>query len=250
MVDVFIENPRFSIYGEIHNQIDNDAYKTISSSFQEDEIVLCEHTTHIPFLDLEDHAFKHCGFDTFLEKFKGSEWIYVKRKSEEKPVVCVDVRAENGFPLSVEEIQFEKTGLSNPISCLTFVRDVLSTAIKNKEIYKKYKKTAEMYEHLTSGIMKSYTIIMNFFRGKDEESDVFGEFDKLSVFLRRLSGLFIDIHIIDLLVKHCSENGSHISVFVGARHALTIFHILKDIGEQFENTECYTSEVCRDLVIL
>lgn len=242
MTDVLVKHPRFSIYGEIHNQIDNDIYKHIFSTFEKDEIVMCEHSTYKPFLEMEQIAFGAFDFrfGPLLKKMKGSEWIYIKQISMNKPVICVDVRVENGFPLSVEEIEFANTGLSNPISCLSFIKNVLATAIEHKEVYKKYPEAKEMYEMLTQQVMSSYKKIRDFYQEKIEETEAIQEFEKMTTTLRRLSGLLVDIYIVDQLSSHMdmeNDNGPHISIFVGARHAVTLSRLLSKYHPTTEISE-------------
>jgi hypothetical protein len=243
MTEVLVTHPRFSIYGEIHNQIDNDIYKEIFASFAKDEIVMCEHTTFQPFLDMEQKAIEKVGFSRLLNKMNGSEWIYLKCLSEQKPVIGVDVRAEKGFPLAVEETEFLTNGVSDPVQCLTFVKNVLTNAIQYKESYAKYPEIKEMYGGLTRQIMECYQQLRRIFSGDDE--DECNVIQKTSVSLKRLAGLFVDVHIMDLLTE-CLKNGDgpHISIFVGARHATTLYKVLSSSYElSYEITE-----KCKEIV--
>ena len=235
MTEVLVKHPRFSIYGEIHNAIDNRVYETIFSQFEKDEIVLCEHSTFKPFLSLEEHAIRHCGFDHLLEKMKGAEWIYLKQKSQSLPVTCVDIRVEYGFPTAVEEIEFAKSGLMKPDTCFDFIQNVLFVAASHIEKCKKYPQIQRALTIMSKDVIDRYSEIKKMFAEEVSVEEIFVKFEYLTTLLRRIAGLFVDVNIAEILEERLNDaNSPHISIFVGARHADTLYHVLSTLYENVE----------------
>ena len=234
MTEVLVKHPRFSIYGEIHNAIDNRVYEDIYSTFEKDEIVLCEHSTFKPFLALEEKAIQHCGFDHLLDKMKGSDWIYINQKSLSLPVTCVDIRVEYGFPTAAEEVEFSQHGLEDPEACVEFIYRVISTAIAHKEKCENY---PTLLPVMVKEVCDRYDEIKEMLNEEESIDEIYEHFDCLVTLLRRVAGLFVDVHILEILESHLMTNSvdsPHISIFVGARHATSMYHILSTIYDNVE----------------
>lgn len=226
-MEVIVDHPRFTIYGEIHNMIENNSkFKKAMDLFDKNEIVMCEHTTYKPFLDLEKQIFVNEGFSQLLKKMKGSEWVYLKRLSQEKPVECVDIRVDNGFPMAIEEKLFEKNGLNDLLFFVSHVKKIIGNVNHHKEFYTKHPVSKQMYKNITKGITERFKKITDI--GDDKKDDKTEDFDILCKKLNRIAGLLVDVYIFNRIESILKEKeDSHISIFVGARHALVLYEMLK-----------------------
>jgi hypothetical protein len=96
------------MYGEDHSNINNNYYKRINKTIQEDDLILVEHSTNAcEIKPEEEHLFR--------EHAKGSEWIFYTQKKLGNPnVICFDTRSENGYLNAFQEKRLFQIGFELP----------------------------------------------------------------------------------------------------------------------------------------
>ena len=101
MTKPFVVSGRYNgipitIYGEIHNRIDQSFYEGLNL---DNATVWVEHSTRLCEL-------LH-GEEKLFNGVKGLEWVWFTRTIQKKPIRCIDYRIEMGLMSRVEELQLE-----------------------------------------------------------------------------------------------------------------------------------------------
>jgi len=115
---IIVRGKSFTIYGEIHNDIDNRFYQQLYPTLDESNRILTEKTTHKPFLQTDIDALKmvHPNEKKFIDKIvKGSEWVYLTSLIRDNRAEPIDIRVENGFPDTRKESMLFDFGMTDPI---------------------------------------------------------------------------------------------------------------------------------------
>ena len=239
---IIVTGPNFTIYGEIHNMIDNQYYQQLYQTRLNNNIqttrILVEKTTHEPFLRTDYMALELISKDakTPLEKkqlqkqfvngaVKGSEWIYLTRTIDELPVERIDIRVESGFPGAAEEHACYE--MQDPVSFIQYIEQLLDVATKLKEQHK-YDKPGinEMYETLMKVIpLQLNLFIDNLTKVKpptiDEEN-----LHNICTNLKYLSALLFDSNLLNIILENNQQtHPKQLVIFVGARHALNMYEL-------------------------
>jgi hypothetical protein len=118
------------VYGEIHNQIDQDFYEGLDLG---EDTVWVEHSTRLCMLLPEE--------EFLFQKAKGLEWIWFTRTKQGNQVRCIDYRIEMGLMSRIEEIQLshQLDNIRND-AMMIYVVEVLVDHFKNMlMILKEYK---------------------------------------------------------------------------------------------------------------
>lgn len=236
---VIVTGPNFTIYGEIHNHIDNRFYQqlheTIDNSFTR---ILVEKTTHEPFLQTDFITLDNISKDgkTSLDKkqiqkrfvdevVKGSEWIYLNRIIDEQPVERIDIRVASGFPSASEEHSCFEVHGGDPVLLIKYIEHVLDVAQKRKQHFDKPSIT-EMYETLMQMIpLQLDLFIDNLTKVKPPMIDE-DNLHNICTNLKYLSALLVDSHLLNIILENNQQTTpKQLAIFVGARHALNLYEI-------------------------
>lgn len=226
---IIVTGDSFTIYGEIHNDIDNRFYERINTTFDDSDRVLVEHTTHKPFLEMEEMALRSTPDKRrLIANLKGSEWIYFTRLVESKPIEAIDIRVENGFPSAREESILPKLAENEPGKFLQFIMQKLQVIISHKKSYNK-----DGIREVFNSIHPMLKVYLTEFMKNLEESVIDLEnVDKICTTLRYLGTLFVDANLLEIILENIKKrkNKKKLSIFVGARHAINLFNFLKENG--------------------
>jgi hypothetical protein len=145
---IVVKGDSFIIYGEDHNDIDNQFYERINRTFDDTHRVLVEHTTYKPFLEIEEITLRSVADKkSLIANMKGAEWIYLTRLVDGEPVEPIDIRVENGFATARQESTLYELARIDPIQFIDFIREKVKVIGVHKESYNK------------SGIKEAYSSI-------------------------------------------------------------------------------------------
>lgn len=208
-----------TIYGETHNDIDNEFYKKIKLA---DHTVFVEHSTL--FCELKPH--EHPMFTNA----KGSEWVWFTRTRKNQPVTCVDTRLECGFPTRYEEIAMYTMPLKDLLTCVSRVMRA-ATAIEDT-----YRQIKQMFDGIMSAMKRQFLMVAMLDTSNESHITVDDQLiDKDIIFdaTRRylisnsitIASLSVDMHIVDMISQH--KGDSPISIFVGITHAVRLAEFMK-----------------------
>lgn len=215
-----------TIYGEIHNRIDQSFFQELDVG---DDTVWVEHSTALSEL--------LPGQDILFQKAKGLEWVWFTRTKEGKPVRCIDFRIEMGLMSRVEELEL-KDQLENIRSDAMMI-DATRGLIHQLEIMLTVLEETEfMWEEHGMDVNPMKTRLskrLNFMRRYSDLppelkksipfDDIFEQYMNIYEDLRRMSSMLLDIVLIQEL-KECTDK-TPIRLFVGLAHAVRLQHWLK-----------------------
>jgi hypothetical protein len=226
---IVVKGSSFTIYGEDHNDIDNQFYETINKTFDDTHRVLVEHSTYKPFLEIEEITLRSVpDKESLIAKMKGSEWIYLRRLVDEKQVEPIDIRVENGFASARQESTLYELARSDPFQFLDFIREKLKVIGVHKEAYNK-PGIKDVYHSINTEFKQHLSIFIKNLEQKVLDLD---NIDKICKNLRSLGTLFFDSNLLDIIVENNRKrtHKKHLAIFVGARHAIHLFRFLQENG--------------------
>jgi len=228
---IIVTGDSFTIYGEIHSDIDNRFYEKMIKTFDENDRILCEHTTYKPFLEKEDMALRMTRDKKgLIANMKGSEWIYFTRLVEGKQIEAIDIRVENRFPSAQEESSLPNLAEKSPFQFLTFITEKLKVIIDHKQSYNK-PGIKEVFNSIHPVLnVQIKTFFENFKKNVIDLENV----HRICTNLKYLCTLFVDSHILGIILENVKNKHKKLSIFVGARHAINLFNFLKKNGVDVE----------------
>jgi hypothetical protein len=229
------------IYGEIHNQIDNQFYKKQSFDQRKDKTVWVEHNATTPILKP--------GEEALFTRAKGSEWVWFHRVQKGLPVTCIDIRMKLGLPSAVME-----DALRIVVRIPSIYKDPVIVGIRNHYIQTHNLQDIHVFMRYLAQIIKIYKSLKNHMKVMDDlymlffreinkqfqmikrtlDSTNSEEINYPSQFLERtelivinmlrLNAFVVDAHIINLLKSY--HDTKPIAIFVGMNHACRLSRIL------------------------
>jgi len=234
---IIVKGKSFTIYGENHNDIDNKFYERMT--FDDTHRVLVEHSTYKPFLQIEEITLRSVpDKKSLIANMKGAEWIYLTRLVGGKPVEPIDIRVENGFPTARQESTLYELARSDPFQFLDFIREKLKVIAEHKEAYNK-PGIKEVYHSIHTIFKQQLGIFIKNLEQKVLDLD---NIDKICKNIRSLGTLFFDSNLLEIILANNRKrtHKKELAIFVGARHAINLFHFLQENGVkelEIEKTE-------------
>jgi hypothetical protein len=237
-----VDGTLVTIYGEIHNNIDNTFYESLDLT---DQTVFVEHSTKLCELKPHEHS--------LFKNAKGSEFIWYTRVVNKQPVTCIDTRLEDGFLSAMQETALYEVDIHDMVKVVTRLIKV-ALALKDK-----FSSIIDVYTGIVDTIKRQSVILLlldNLLKNSDSKPEIVIDgktmkpedilsFTKnfLIMNIIKLASLSVDMNIINMIHRHNEESiNSPISIFVGINHAirLSIYLNLKvitheDIFEPFMN---------------
>jgi len=237
---VIVKGPNFTIYGEIHSDIDNSFYQQLYQTIDNSSSrILVEKTTHEPFLQTDYITLEHISKDgktsssekkQIQKRFvdgvvKGSEWIYLNRIIDEQPVERIDIRVASGFPSASEERSCFEVHGDNPVLLIKYIENVLDVAQSQKQQFDNPGIT-EMYETLMQMIPLQLDLFIDNLTKVNPPTIDEDNLHNICTNLKYLSALLVDSHLLNLILENNQQRTpKQLSIFVGARHALNLHDI-------------------------
>jgi hypothetical protein len=233
---IIVRGKSFTIYGEIHTDIDNRFYEQLYPSLDESYRILVEKTTSKRFLqtDFISLALVHPNEQKFIDKtVKGSEWIFLTSLIRDNRAEPIDIRVENGFPDSRTESELFNFAMKDPIGFVKSVMEIITVITLNKKAYNK-PGIKELFDPIMAKIQKQ--IFSFLWQAKEYKIDK-DNLDNLCTHIRYIGVLFVDSHILDIILENNEEqeHKKNLAIFVGARHAINLYHFLKQNGIKEED---------------
>ena len=254
---IVVTGPSFTIYGEIHNDIDNRFYENLYKNFSHNnDYILLEKTTNSEILEKEKKTLNiipKTKIDVYLNTIGGSEWLYTKSLIDNKQFEPIDIRIENGYPSQIEIYSLDEFAEENPIMFLGFLHETIKNIDNSKEKLNR-PCIKEKYNKFLPIIHLQIKLFAENLKKKVIDIDIV---NNIKTNIQRLGVLLVDAHIIDIISENekKTENGKkHLHFFVGARHALNLYDCLKSLkmynlqiiktkkGEKIEPLEPVLSE--------
>lgn len=238
-----------TVFGEIHNIIDNKFYENIAMSKSKSKnTIFVEHPSG--FCDISKNDAK------LLIKnmnFVGSEWIWFNYTIRNKPVVCIDNRFELGLPTANEIKLAYSTPYYNNIDNIidTMMRSFL--VFKKNDVLNRFKITNELetyYNNMMTIMKKQFTELLQE-NVKYKNSSQFKKIkpmseipenissirDYLILNIMKLSAVLVDLNIVEKVKEYAtSSNKNPILIFVGAGHAYRLNKFFPQIFDQLDTT--------------
>ena len=231
MPPIIVEGPSFTIYGEIHNDIDNRFYERLYGEFDDsNDRILVEKTTYKPFLQTDLVALGMSkDKKKLISKVKGAEWIYLTRLVNDKKVEPIDIRVENGFPNAYQEHHLFDFAIEEPIDFVNFIIEITKVISAKKEYYNK-QGIKELFVSIMAQTKKQ---IISFLSESKEGKVNQDNLNNLCTHIRYLSVLFFDSNLMNMILQNNrkrKQNKKHLHIFVGARHAINLYIFLQQNG--------------------
>lgn len=226
---IVVKGDSFTIYGEDHNDIDNQFYERINRTFDDTHRVLVEHTTYKPFLEIEEITLRSVADKkSLIANMKGAEWIYLTRLVDGEPVEPIDIRVENGFATARQESTLYELARIDPIQFLDFIREKVKVIGVHKEAYNK-PGIKELYHSIHTTFKEQLSI---FIKNLEQKVLDLENIDNICKNLRSLGTLFVDSNLLDIILANNRKrkHKKNLAIFVGARHAINLFHFLEENG--------------------
>lgn len=233
---IIVSGPSFTIYGEIHNDIDNRFYENLYINFTDDDHILLEKTTDPELLELDKQALKIIpDINVYLNTIGGSEWLYTKSLIYKEQFEPIDIRIEYGYPSQIQLRSLHELAALEPLHFLAFLKEKISNIVKSKEKLKRpcIKEKFNKFVPIIQAQVKSF--ILNLQENVIDMDIV----NNIKTNLQRLGVLLVDANLIDIINENEQKrrNKKHLHIFVGARHALNLYDCLQMDNLQIIKTE-------------
>lgn len=212
------------VFGEIHNMIDNKFYENLDTKGY---TIMVEHASTLCKIAKED---KYRLFNIL----RGSDWIWYKYASRNKPIVCLDNRIEIGLPTAIEEKYILNTVNSDELHIVMecVMRSLkIFTKPEIKLLFVKAKLTPN-YTNLMNAVKQQIQILLK--AGSFDTAELLDTKNKLVQNIMKLAGILVDINVMDILKEHTSKEEKPIMIFMGAAHAYRLKMFFPDV---FTHTE-------------
>lgn len=207
-----------TIYGEIHNRIDQTFYEQLDltgkSIWVEHSTVLCELAPHQ---------------EPLFADAKGSEWIWFTRTKNKQPVECIDARIEMGLMSRIAEIgiktQFDKVTsikmMKDTIrTLLSYFQSTLSITNQLKPMWNETEEIKSDVEPLIERMKASAVEIVTDVTGKHDPDLLYDKCIQFCDDLVTANSMLLDLAIIANLDMY--EEKLPIYLFVGRNHAIRL----------------------------
>jgi hypothetical protein len=222
-------NP-ITVYGEVHNYIENNFYESLKIDKDSRLVVLVEHATVLCEMSYKEVVM-------MLNRVEGSEWIWYKLKSRKKPVICIDNRIEVGLLSSIEERYLLSSNDPNDISTLIMyamktLQKLESDSIKNIFESNTSRQVKGVYATSIKTIRKQIKMMYDLLQ--DPEGVDLDEWltvkDKIFNNIVKIASFMVDIHIVKTIQS--SREKKEIAIFVGAAHAYRLHKYFPDMFDK------------------
>jgi hypothetical protein len=223
---IIVTGPSFTIYGEIHNDIDNRFYERLYTRFTENDRVLLEKTTDPELLEMDMIGLQIMpDIEVYLDKIGGSEWMYTMGLIKGKEFEPIDIRVECGYPSQIELISLVTLADTEPFRFLDFIKKTMAMIVHHKEKVDRPGIKDKFYSFMPIMKLQFNALIENLQKGVMDLDIV----EKLKINFQRLGVLLVDAHIIDLINENSGKqkDKKHLHIFVGARHAINLYECLE-----------------------
>ena len=227
-----------TIYGEIHNTINQSFYESLDLS---DKTIWVEHSTLLCDLLPEQ--------EVLFENAKGLEWIWFTRTKTKQPVECIDVRIEIGLLSRMEELALlrELTSVETHEMMNDAIIYLITSFQRMITIFRDEDPTWELITVLEpiasrmNALAKS--ILIRFSEPHDPEKlmdDCMSLYKDMMFF----SSMLLDSIIISMLKSYTDSTPIHL--FVGLNHAIRLQHFL-DLRVQVDTDAAHKRSVLSKL---
>ena len=212
-----------TIYGEIHNQIDQSFFEELNVG---EDTVWVEHSTQLCEL--------MPGQEILFQEAKGLEWIWFTRTLEGKQVRCIDDRIKMGLMSRVEELRLKDQidHIENDDMMMVAVEALVA---QFQNVLNVIKETKNWKEHRTdvnpikTRMFDRYEDMINHLPKVMDQSIPFEEmYEKcMNIYhdLCVMSSMLLDIVLIQQLKETTDKTPIHL--FVGLAHAVRLQHWLQ-----------------------
>ena len=222
---IIVTGPSFTIYGEIHNDIDNRFYERLYTRFTKNDRVLLEKTTDPELLQMEKFSIiRNPDIQAYLDLKGGSEWMFTMGFIKGKQFEPIDIRIECGYPSQIELRDLVEFADTEPLQFLDFIKKTMVMIVHHKEkvdrpgIKDKFKSFMPIIKSQFEAFSK------NLLKGVIDLDIV----EKLKTNFQKLGVLLVDAHLIDLINENNGKRKpKHLHIFVGARHAIDLYECLE-----------------------
>ena len=213
-----------TIFGEIHNHIDQTFYDQLDLNGKS---IWVEHSTALCDLLPE--------YVQFFANAKGSEWIWFTRKQKELPVVCIDTRIKMGLLSRIEEVGIQ-TLLDNVVSLPSMIDAIIQFIPKVEQVQEQFEKLIELsfiqpYDYIFKELLTTINKQKLSIEATDFESLTSESLEELHTTCKNLytnlvdiSSILVDIVIISFIERYKGTQPIHL--FVGFNHAVRLQHLL------------------------
>ena len=219
-----------TVYGEIHNKIDNRFYETLDLT---NKIVMVEHSTKLCKIS-DEHKI------LLLNKLKGSEWVWYKYAAQNRPMICIDNRMEIGLLTAIEENYLQN--IDNDAN----IEDVIMASIKVIETLDSPKvqkmfigKLKEIHEKITTILDRQISILAAV--RSFEMPGILEIKENLVSNIIKISSFIVDLNIYQNIIKvktNPANRDKEIVIFVGMAHA---YRLHKYFPKIFANVQSETN---------
>jgi hypothetical protein len=219
------KNKNITVYGEIHNKIDNVFYESLNL---ENDIIMVEHATVLCEMSEKEKIF-------MINIVKGSDWIWYKYKSRNKPIICIDNRIEYGLLSSIEERYLLNINDNSELETL-FAYVIKALNVFEHKQFKSIFGTNQLnaiYEKMLNVITRQFTIL---YEVQDLTQPYMMDIKWMLINnIIKLSSLLVDVNIgINVMKELNKSNDKNIVIFCGAAHA---YRLTKYFPQIFSNIE-------------
>ena len=200
-----------TVYGEIHNKIDNRFYETIDLTHK---IVMVEHSTKLCKISNQHKIL-------LLNKLKGSEWIWYKYAAQNRPMICIDNRMEIGLLTAIEENYLINIEKDENIEDVIIASVKVMQTLDNPKVQKMFiGKLKEIYDKFTEILDRQISIIAAV--RSFEMPGILNIKDNLINNIIKVSSFIVDLNIYQNIIKtkmHPENKDKEIVIFAGMAHA-------------------------------
>ena len=200
-----------TVYGEIHNKIDNRFYETLDLT---NKIVMVEHSTKLCKIS-DEHKI------LLLNKLKGSDWVWYKYATQNQPMICIDNRMEIGLLTAIEENYLKKIEKDDQIEDVLMASIKVIETLDSPKIQKMFiGKLKDIHTKFIEILDRQISIIAAV--RSFEMPGILNIKDNLINNIIKVSSFIVDLNIYQNIIKtkmHSENKDKEIVIFAGMAHA-------------------------------
>lgn len=236
-----IKDTPFTMYGEVHNDIDNHFYEKLDLK---DGFLMVEHSSLFPEVKEGEHH--------LFEKAKGSEWIYYTQSVAKNPLLCcIDSRLENGFLCAMDEMvllkKIEKEEFDSVFWRLVMIS--YKAFLNSEDLFTTISK--DYFNNCNIVIRRQINVLINLIKNKETTRSVIIIQKDIAAFLVdnliRMSSISVDINCIKIISEALDKHPDKpIHLFAGLNHISRLYTLLNlkevsfdETGRSKEYLECF-----------